>query len=54
MRNCQVHVWNCSNVMHLFCGCHGMEECCNIWTKKFGATEEDVDSDSDDDELCDD
>ena len=31
-----------------------MEECCNIWTKKFSATEEDVDSDSYDVDLCDD
>ena len=38
----------------IFCGCHGMEECCNIWTKKFSATEEDVDSDIDDVDLCDD
>ena len=37
----------------VFCGCHGME-CCNIWTKKFSANEEDVDSDSDDVDLCDD
>ena len=38
----------------IFCGCHGMEECCNIWTKKFSATEEDVNSDSNDVDLCDD
>ena len=38
----------------IFCGCHGIEECCNIWTNKFSATEEDVDSDSDDVDLCDD
>ena len=38
----------------IFCGYHGMEECCNIWTTKFSATEEEVDSDSDDVDLCDD
>ena len=25
-------MWNYSNVIHHFCGCHGMEECCNIYT----------------------
>ena len=38
----------------IFCGCHGMEQCCNRWTKKVSATEEGVDSDSDDVDLCDD
>ena len=52
---CQVHVWNCSNMScTILCGCHGMEECCNIWKTKFSATEEDVDSDSDDVDPCDD
>ena len=37
----------------IFCGCHGMEECCNRWTKRVSATEKDVDSDSDDVDLCD-
>ena len=37
----------------IFCGYHGMEECCNIWRTKFSATEEEVDSDSDDVDLCD-
>ena len=32
----------------IFCGCHGLEEFCNRRTKKVSATEEDVDSDSDD------
>ena len=38
----------------IFCGCHEVEECCNRWTKKVSAAEEDVDSDSDDVDLGDD
>ncbi|KAG0720229.1 hypothetical protein GWK47_006873 [Chionoecetes opilio] len=37
-----------------FCGCHGMEECCNRWTKKVSTTEENGDSDADDVDLSDD
>ena len=55
MRNCQVHVELLKKMSStIFCGCHGVEECCNIWTKTFSATEKDVDSDSDDVDLCDD
>ena len=38
----------------IFCGCHGMKECVKRWTKKVSAIEEDVDSDSDDVDMCDD
>jgi len=29
----------------IFCVCHGMEECCNRWTKTASTTEEDRNSD---------
>jgi len=32
----------------IFCGCHGIKECCNKWTKAVSTAEEDTDSDVDD------